>query len=231
MTSAHSTVPSSSSAAASGAAAKKGLPLALKIVLGLAFVIGVLAIIVALQPSEFHIARTLKMAAPADKVFAQVNDFHKWDAWSPWIKIDPNAKATFEGPESGEGAVFRWAGNAEVGEGSMTILESKPPESVKIKLHFLKPFEDTAKTQFTLKPEGDQTAVTWSMDGKNNFIGKIFCLLIMDMEKMIGGKYEEGLAKIKAIVEAPTSAKPQSEDPKPTDEETKAKAETKPKDA
>jgi len=231
MTTSPSTQPSSSAHTASAPPPKKGLPLLLKIVVGLAFLFGVLAIIVALQPSEFHIARTMKMAAPADKVFAQVNNFHKWDDWSPWVKLDPNAKNTFEGPESGEGAIFRWAGNAEIGEGSMTILESKPNESVKIKLQFLKPFEGEALTQFTIKPEDDQTAVTWSMDGKNNFVAKLLCLLIMDMEKMIGGKYEEGLAKMKSIVEGPEEAKPESESQKSGNEGDKAKEEPKPKDA
>ena len=187
----------------------------MKVILPIAAVLLVLAVgfaaDVALQPAEFHIERTALMkAAPAD-AFAQVNDFHKWDGWSPWIKIDPNAKSTFEGPESGEGAIFRWAGNAEVGEGSMTILESKPHELIRIKLHFVKPFEDTAQTDFTFRPEGDQTAVTWSMDGKNNFVSKMICLLLMDMEAMIGGKYEEGLAKMKSIVEAPEATQSSGE--------------------
>jgi hypothetical protein len=144
------------------------------------------------------------MAAPAEEVFAQVNDFHNWEGWSPWLDLDPNAKTTFEGPSSGEGAIFRWAGNENVGEGSMTITDSRPHELVRIDLHFLKPMEGTATCAFTLRPEGDQTSVTWSMDGENDFAGKAMCL-VMDMDEMIGSKYEEGLARMKAIVEAPTS--------------------------
>src|SRR4029434_11043916 len=116
-----------------------------------------------------------------------------------------------EGASSGEGAIFRWSGNADVGEGSMTIIESQPPERVRIDLHFLKPFEDTAVTEFTIKPAGDRADVTWSMDGQNNFMSKAFCLF-MDMDKMIGDKYEKGLAKIKTIVENPP-AEPSSESP------------------
>jgi len=103
---------------------------------------------------------------------------------------------------SGAGAIIRWAGNSEVGEGSMTITESKPHELVRIKLEFLKPMAGAADTEFVLKPAGDQTDVTWSMSGKNNFLGKAMCLLF-NMETMIGSKYEEGLASIKSIVEAP----------------------------
>jgi Polyketide cyclase / dehydrase and lipid transport len=193
-----------------------------KILLGSAaasvVLVGLLVIVIAMQPSEFHIERSAKMAAAPGEVFEQVNDFHKWDGWSPWVKLDPNAKNSFEGPAAGEGAIFRWAGNAEVGEGSMTILESRPPEHVRIKLHFVKPFEDTAITEFMLKPAGDETSVTWSMDGKNNFISKAFCLFIMNMDKMIGDKYEEGLASMKKIVEAPEEAKPREESAKPAEE-------------
>lgn len=179
-----------------------------KVLLSVAAIVAVsvigFVVVVAMQPSEFHVERSATMAAPPDTVFAQINDFHKWDAWSPWLKIDPSAKTSFEGPSSGEGAVFRWAGNADVGEGNMTIVESRPNERVRINLHFIKPFEDTAPTEFVLKGDGNQTTVTWTMDGRNNFLSKIFCLF-MSMDQMIGSKYEEGLANMKAIVEtAPT---------------------------
>lgn len=193
-----------------------------KILLGavaaIAAILLLLSIVVAMQPSEFHIARSAKMSAPAEKVFAQVNDFHKWDAWSPWVKMDPNAKSTFEGPAEGTGAIFRWAGNADIGEGSMTITESRPHELIRLRLDFLKPFEDTANVEFTFKPDGDQTNVTWSMDGKNNFFAKAVCLFLMDMDEMIGNKYEEGLASMKAIVEAaPSTEQAATETPAKTE--------------
>jgi hypothetical protein len=163
--------------------------------------LGGLAAVIAMQPSEFRVERSATMNASPAVVFDQVNDFRNWQAWSPWLDVDPNAKATFEGPDSGEGAIFRWAGNAEVGEGSMKILESRSPEHVRIELHFIKPMEDTAITEFYLEPAGEGAKVTWTMEGHNNFVSKAFCLLIMDMEKMIGDKYDEGLARMKKIVE------------------------------
>lgn len=83
-----------------------------------------------------------------------LNDFHKWDAWSPWAKLDPNCKVTFEGPASGKGAGFTWAGNNEVGEGRQTIVESRPSELVRVKLEFLKPIAANNDVEFTFKPEG-----------------------------------------------------------------------------
>jgi len=172
-----------------------------KLLIGLAAIVAAFAIIVALQPSDFRVTRSVTISAPAPAVFAQVNDFHKWEAWSPWAKLDPAAKNSFEGPAAGTGAIFKWSGNNEVGEGSMTITESRPSDLIRIKLDFTKPFEATNTTEFTFKPDGNQTVVTWSMFGTNNFIAKAFCLF-NSMDKMVGGQFEIGLAQMKSVVEA-----------------------------
>jgi Polyketide cyclase / dehydrase and lipid transport len=171
-----------------------------KILIGIVLILAVFAIIVALQPSEYSVTRSATMAAAPAAVFDQVNDFQKWQAWSPWEKIDPEMQRTFEGPGAGTGAVYSWAGNSDVGERTMTITESRPSELVRLKLEFREPMASTADTEFTFKPEGEQTTVTWNMSGKNNFIGKAFCLF-MNMDKMIGGQFEEGLANLKTVVE------------------------------
>lgn len=169
-----------------------------KILLGLLAVVVVFLIVVAMQPNEYRIERSATLAAPPAEVFEQVNDLHKWEAWSPWAKLDPNAKNSFEGPESGEGAIFKWAGNDEVGEGKMTIVESRPNELVKIQLDFIKPFESTGNSEFTFKPEGENTEVTWAMYGKHSFMEKGICMF-MNMDKMLGGNFETGLANMKKI--------------------------------
>ena len=176
-----------------------------KILLGPVVFIVVLVVvfvcIVALQPSHYRIERSATINAPASVVFAQVNDFHKWEAWSPWAKIDPAMKQAYEGTQSGTGAIYTWAGNNQVGEGRMTITESHPSDLIKIKLEFIKPWSATNATDFAFKPQGNQTAVTWTMDGDNNFMGKAFGLF-MNMDKMVGGQFETGLAQIKSITEA-----------------------------
>ncbi len=163
-------------------------------------VIVVVFLIVVAQPSEFSVVRSGSISAPPEAVFAHINDLHKWEAWSPWAKRDPAAKNSFEGRSEGAGAIFRWAGNKEVGEGSMTITESRPSELIRIKLEFLKPFACTNSVEFAFKPEGNQTAVTWSMAGRNNFMAKAIGLF-MNMDKMVGGDFESGLANLKSVTE------------------------------
>ena len=144
--------------------------------------------------------RTATMSAPAAVVFDQVNDFHKWEAWSPWAKLDPNAKVAFEGPPSGTGTVMTWSGNSEVGEGKMTLTESKPDELVKINVDMVKPFAGSSSSQFTFKPEGDQTAVTWSMEAHHNFLAKAMCL-VFNGRKMMAEAMDKGLASLKTVAE------------------------------
>jgi uncharacterized protein YndB with AHSA1/START domain len=156
----------------------------------------------AAHPAEIYVTRSVTIDAPPARIFDHVNDFHKWEAWSPWHKLDPHAKYTYEGPSAGAGAVVKWVGNDHVGEGSMTILESVPNERIKIKLQFFKPFEDTSETMFIFQAKEDKTEVIWSMTGERNLLFKAMCVAMnMNMEKMVGDSYAEGLANIKAVAE------------------------------
>lgn len=169
------------------------------ILIALAVIVAILAIVVATRQANFSVTRSGTIAAPPAAVFALVNDFHNWEKWSPWSKMDPTAKLTFDGAAAGLGAQYAWAGNAKVGAGSMEITESHPSERIRITLSFTKPMAATNLTEFTFKPYGNQTSVIWTMSGKNNFIGKAMHLLI-DCDKMIGGNFEQGLANMNEVV-------------------------------
>lgn len=173
-----------------------------KILLGCAVVIGAFLAYVALQPSAFTIERSVVIQTSPETVFAQVNDFHHWSAWSPWAKLDPNMKTEFAGAPVGEGAIYSWAGNADVGVGSMTMLTSEPPQHIVIQLDFKEPMASTATSEFMFSPEGDKTKVTWKMTGQNNFVSRMFCVF-MDMDAMVGGEFEKGLNALKGILENP----------------------------
>ena len=171
------------------------------ILMVLGFAIGGVLLLAATRPSQYHVERTATILAPPGVVFAQVNDFHQWVAWSPWEKIDPEMKRTYAGPRSGRDASYSWAGNDEVGEGRMTIVESEPDARVGIRLEFLKPWAETCRSSFALAPEGEGTRVTWRMEGNHNFASKVMCVF-MDMDKMIGGDFQKGLGQLKLVAEA-----------------------------
>ena len=172
-----------------------------KIGIAVAVILAALAGVIALQPDTYQVARTADIAAPPDAVFALINDFHKWDGWSPWAKLDPAMKTTYSGAEAGTGASYYWIGNDQVGEGRMTIMASQPSQAVKIKLEFLKPFASSAINDFSVTPGGAGTKVEWAMAGEHNFMSKAMCLVMGGMDKMIGPDFEKGLAQLKTLAE------------------------------
>ncbi len=169
-----------------------------KILAGLIVLIAAFAGYVALQPDELVIERQATVNAPPSAIFGHINDLHKWEAWSPWAKIDPNAKMTFEGPVAGKDAAFTWSGNEKIGEGRMTIVDSRPDQLVDIKVDFTKPFENTSSSTFALKPEADKTLVTWRLSGEQTFIAKAICV-VMNGRKMMGDEMDKGLANLAAV--------------------------------
>jgi polyketide cyclase/dehydrase/lipid transport protein len=174
-------------------------------VLRIIAVIVVLAVVVVLvlaarKPDHFRVRRSASIAAPPERIYPLINDFHRWGAWSPWEHKDPDMKRTFSGSGSGRGAVYEWTGNSDVGSGRMEIVESSAPSKVAIQLDFLKPFEAHNMATFTLEPAGGATNVTWVMDARSPFIGKIMHVFV-DMDRMVGTDFEAGLANLKTAAE------------------------------
>jgi len=173
-----------------------------KILLGVAALVMVLVVVVAMRPNEFEVTRSIAVNAKPEAIFPHVNDLHQWDAWSPWAKLDPDAKVAFDGSDEGIGTWMSWDGNNDVGAGMMTITESDPFVRVVFRLEFSRPFAGVNAAEFTFKPEGDTTLVTWSMSGTHTFISKAVGLF-MNCDKMVGDQFEQGLASLKAVVESP----------------------------
>jgi uncharacterized protein YndB with AHSA1/START domain len=165
----------------------------------------VLAVIVVLvlaanKPDTFRIQREATVQAPPERVFPLIDDFHRWPAWSPWERMDPDMKRTFAGPSAGTGAVYEWDGNKKVGQGRMEIKESVPPSKVLIQLDFIKPFSANNTAEFTLDRRGDATHITWAMTGGQPFLFKVMKVFI-NMDRIIGKDFEAGLANLKAQAE------------------------------
>jgi Polyketide cyclase / dehydrase and lipid transport len=170
-------------------------------IMSLAVTVGavIFAIVVVRRPGDFRITRSLAIAAPASVAFAQVNDLHRWQAWSPWEGIDAELKRTYAGPAAGIGAKYGWEGK-KTGAGAMTIAQSQEPASVRLDLDFLKPFKASNVVEFTFQPQGRDTLVSWTMTGKDTFVTKVFCMLC-DRDKMCGDMFTQGLTKLKGVCE------------------------------
>lgn len=169
------------------------------LVIGGAIVVslGVILVLAALKPDTFHVERSVTIDAPPEKILPLVDDYRAWTKWSPY-EFDPAMKRSYSGAESGKGSIYEWDGK-DIGSGRMETLEASPLR-VLIKLDFFKPFEASNMAAFTFTPQGAATKVTWSMDGPLTFLPKIMHVVV-NMDRMIGGQFDEGLAKLKALAE------------------------------
>jgi hypothetical protein len=150
----------------------------------------------ATKPDTFRVQRSALVKAPLQTVSPLISDFHRWGAWSPWEKLDPELKRTYNGAASGKGAVYAWEGNAKVGKGRMEIIDPTTPSLITIKLDFLAPFEAHNIAEFSLEPEGDATKVTWTMTGPSPYFPAKIMQVFMSMDSMVGKDFEKGLASM-----------------------------------
>lgn len=171
----------------------------IKIAIAVIVIIALVLIYASTKPDTFHVERSINIKAAPEKIFALINDFHLWNDWTPYNK-DPAMKKTYSGNDRGVGAHYAWEGNKEVGKGEISITETTPPNKIVMDLHMIEPFEGHNVATFTLSAAGDSTKVTWSLDDKQKFIVKVIGIF-MNMDKMIGGDFETGLARLKVTAE------------------------------
>jgi uncharacterized protein YndB with AHSA1/START domain len=177
----------------------------LNVAIGLAVLVAVILVLAALKPPRYRVQRSTVIDAPPQRVFPLIADFRKWRSWSPWEGLDPNLKRTYEGPETGKGAVYGWDGNKAAGAGRMEIMEATSPSRVVIQLDFTRPFEAHNITEFDLTGRGASTDVSWAMHGPQPFMFRVMSVF-MSMDKMVGKDFEKGLGALKAVAEGRAAA-------------------------
>jgi hypothetical protein len=171
-----------------------------KIFIGIAVVIALILGYAAMQPADYVVSREITINAPADKIFPHLNNSMLAEKWGPWTEVDPGAKMNRSGPDEGVGAVTSWDSTGQLGTGSATIVESVPNERVAIQLEYSKPMNMSQLAEYIVKADGDKSIVTWKVQGKNSYMGRVMCIF-MNMDKMVGGMFEKGLGNLKRIVE------------------------------
>ena len=165
-------------------------------------VVGLIAavlLVAAFRPDTFEVQRSVTIAAPPERVHALINDLHQFNSWNPFNKKDPNMRGTYRGPAAGPGAAFDFDGNSEVGKGTVAITGSQP-QRIAMKLDMLAPMKAHNDVEFRLEPTGAHTQVTWAMRGASPYLGKLVGM-VFDMDKMVGGAFESGLADLKSLAE------------------------------
>lgn len=166
----------------------------------IAFIVvtGCMLAFVATRPDTFRVQRTTVIDAPPERIFPLIGDFRKYVLWSPYEKYDPSMSRTYSG--AGKGAVYQWDGKGKAGKGRMEIAHTSPPLMAVIRLDYVRPFETQSIVEFTLRPEGSSTRVSWAVRGANPYIAKLI-QLVVNTDRVLGRDFETGLANLKALVE------------------------------
>jgi uncharacterized protein YndB with AHSA1/START domain len=175
------------------------------VLLALAIAIAGILIMASRRPDTSTITRSIAIKAPPERIFPLINTPRTFDTWNPFVKPDPAIKLTYAGPESGTGAKTLFDGNKQVGAGHLAIVESVPSRRIAMNLVMTRPFACDNAVLFTLEPRDNATTVTWTMNGRAPFIAKVMCTFF-NMDKMVGGTFDKGLADLKAMAERSAAA-------------------------
>ncbi|MEM5566788.1 SRPBCC family protein [Psychroserpens sp. AS72] len=162
------------------------------------------AIYVAVQPNDYTFNRSKVIDAPVPVVYDVVNDFKEWPRFSPWIEQDKDAVLTFNEKTSGVGAGYSWEGEI-LGIGNAKTVDVLNNKKIKQEIEFVKPFESISNINWTFEQVEKGTKVTWSMEGKQDFMTKLYVAFAGSIEKNTGPDFERGLFKLDSIVQADMS--------------------------
>ncbi|WP_226664936.1 SRPBCC family protein [Microbulbifer aggregans] len=166
-----------------------------------------------LFPREATTERSVYISEPPEVVFPYLNNFRNFNKWSPWFELDPDTEYVYEGVPEGNGATMRWrSNNPKVGNGSQTITASEPYSLVATTLDF--GGQGTASANFKLVPQGQGTNVTWSFSSEMG-AGPIARWMGVMVSRMVGQSYEDGLQKLKTVVEQEATETSGSSTPSP----------------
>ena len=171
------------------------------IALVVAGALAALLLFAATRPDVFRVQRSAHIEASPEKIYPFINDMRQFNSWNPFVLKDSNARGDYRGPAAGAGAGYDFPGNKDVGKGSIEIVDAAAPARVAMRLDMVEPFEGYNAIEFTLKPGGSGTDVTWAMQGPSPYIAKL-AGIFFNMDKMIGGDFEKGLAQMKSVAEA-----------------------------
>jgi uncharacterized protein YndB with AHSA1/START domain len=152
------------------------------------------------KPKTFHLRRSVTIKAAPDKVFALINDLHKWNEWSEGDNDDPNVQRTFSGPPAGAGAASEWHGTGKTGAGRMLITESIPSRKIAITVDFARPFTARNVNVFTLEAARDATNITWDFTGEYVYVLKVMTIFV-SIDRIMGKHFQTGLENLKRVAE------------------------------
>ncbi|MRG47213.1 polyketide cyclase [Chitinophaga sp. SYP-B3965] len=165
-------------------------------------IILLLLIIALFIKKEYTIERVVVINKPKTVVYDYLRLLRNHNNFIKWALIDPNMKKEYRGTDGTVGFVSTWdSENKQVGKGEQEIIKIQEGEKIDYELRFIRPFEGTSYASIANVAVGEQqTRVIWVFNGKMKYPMNLM-LLFMNLEKMLSRDLDEGLAKLKTILE------------------------------
>ena len=146
--------------------------------------------------SSIHVARTIMIDAPKEKIRQTLMHFQESQVWSPWLIIENDAKVAFSENQGKIGSGISWDGKL-IGTGQMKLIDADE-NNIEMKLHFIKPYKSEANVMFTLEEIDGMTEAIWHMHSK---LPWFMFFMRKKMETFISMDYDRGLGMLKEYME------------------------------
>ncbi|MBD3627081.1 SRPBCC family protein [Cyclobacterium sp.] len=175
----------------------------LKIILIILLVLIAIPLVMAVFiQKDYFVEREITINKPHEEVYNYLSMLKNQDNFSSWSLKDPTMKKTYTGSDGQVGFIAGWESeNPDAGVGEQEIIGIDQGKRIDYALRFKEPFEasDLAYMEFE-EVNSNQTKVIWGFEGHMDYPMNAM-LAFMDMESLIGNDFEEGLQRLKEILE------------------------------
>jgi len=172
------------------------------VLIGIIGFVALLLIVALFTKKDYSAIREVTINKPKSEVFEYVKLLKNQDNYSVWANIDPEMKKDFRGTDGTVGFTSSWESKIpDVGKGEQEILKIIDGERIDYEIRFIEPFASKSLAYLTVEGISEtQTKVKWGFTGKMKYPTNLF-LLTMDMEGMIGKDFQDGLNKLKRVLD------------------------------
>lgn len=159
--------------------------------------LALLVVLIFTVSEKYHFEKSIVINAPADKIYPHLSSTRAFNAWNPWLKMDPNLKLEYTGIPGTVGDKYCWKSEKQgVGNGCQEITALLPNEKQSTKMSF--EGMGDAYSDIILSPEGTVTKVTWTLESE---LERPKNLMKFFMNSAINKSYGQGLEALKVLSE------------------------------
>lgn len=158
------------------------------------------SIYVATKDGDFKVETSKVINAPAPMLFREVADLSNWKTWNAWTSLE-GINMDVTGDPTGQDASIVWQAE-EIRDGRIHTIAVIPYNKIDQELTMQTIVgEAQGNVTWTFEPEGDQTRVTWTLEGEQSFKDKLaFTVQDQDLSEVFLPVFQESLENLERNV-------------------------------